>query len=370
MIKVLQFAIASSQGGYTQYVTNIWRLIDKNKIHFDFVTFSRTIDFAEEFIYSNCKVYRMSVYPEENRERFIDEFGKVLDYGYDIIEIHTSFWKNTIVEQMAREKNIKIVVHAHSTGISKAQNAEEEERLLKKHLEIKARIDENLADCYFACSQSAANWLFGNMIPKDKIQIIHNTIDTRRFAFNKKIRQQMRKSLQIQGRFVIGHVGRLERVKNQKFLIDIFAEIHKKIEDAVLLVVGDGSQRESLTKQAESLGISDVVIFAGKKMETELYYQAMDIFMLPSLLEGFPIVLLEAQCSGLKCLCSEGISPEVFVTDEIQRISLCNSEQWIQEAVKAWNTYVREDKSDFIKSRGFDTNGQIRVIEELYQGIA
>lgn len=370
MIKILQFAIASSQGGYTQYVTNIWRLIDRKKIHFDFVTFSKTIDFAEEFIYGDCKVHQMSVYPEENRECFIDEFEKVLNYGYDIIEIHTSFWKNTIVEQMARERNIKIIVHAHSTGISKAQNAEEEERLLKKHLKIKARIDENLADYYFACSQDAANWLFGDMIPKEKIRIIHNTIDTRRFAFNKKIRQQMRESLQIQGRFVIGHVGRLERVKNQQFLIDIFAEIHKKIEDAVLLVVGDGSLRESLVKQAESLGISDFVIFVGKKVETELYYQAMDIFMLPSLLEGFPIVLLEAQCSGLKCLCSEGISSEVFVTDGILRIPLYNNEQWIQETVEAWNTYEREDKSNFIKNSGFDTNGQIRKIEELYQGIA
>lgn len=370
MVKILQFAIASSQGGYTQYVTNIWRLMDKNKIHFDFVTFSKTIDFAKEFIHGGCKIHQISVYPEENMSGFIDEFGKVLNCGYDIIEIHTSFWKSTIVEQMAKERNIKVIVHAHSTGISKARNEEEEERLLKKHFDIKAGIDKSLADYYFACSQNAANWLFGDAIPKEKIQIVHNTIDANRFAFNKETREQMRRSLQLQGRFVIGHVGRLERVKNQSFLIDIFAEVYKQIKNAVLLVVGDGSQRESLEKQVESLGISDLVVFAGKKEETERYYQVMDIFMLPSLLEGFSIVLLEAQCSGLKCLCSEGVPPEVSVTDGIQRISLYNRERWIQETIKVWSTYEREDKSSFIKSGGFDTNKQIRMIEELYQGIA
>lgn len=369
MIKILQFAIASSQGGYTQYVTNIWRLMDRKKIHFDFVTFSKTLDFAKEFIHNDCKVHQLSVYPEEDMEGFIDEFGKVLDCGYDIIEIHTSFWKNTIVEQMAKERNIKIIVHAHSTGISKARNAEEEQRLLKKHLKIKANLDESLADYYFACSQSAADWLFGDVAPTERVQIIHNTIDTNRFAFHKEIRNQMRESLQLEERFVLGHVGRLERVKNQGFLIEIFAEVYKQIDNAVLLIVGDGSQKDSLKQQAESLGVSDAVIFAGKKMDPECYYQAMDIFLLPSLMEGFSLVLLEAQCSGLKCLCSEGIPPEVFVTDKVQRLPLCNREQWVNEIIKAVGIHGRWDKSNYIKEQGYDTKEQIKMIERLYEGM-
>lgn len=369
MIKVLQFAIASSQGGYTQYVTNIWRLMDRDMLHFDFVTFSKTIDFAEELIRGGCKVYQISTYPEEDMKTFMEEFGKVLDSGYDIIEVHTSFWKNTIVEQMAKERNIKVIVHAHSTGISKARNAEEEKRLLKRHLDIKSKIDENLADAYFACSQDAAEWLYGDAIPEGKVKIIHNTIDANRFAFNEEVRQKMRKTLQLEDRFVIGHVGRLERVKNQQFLIEIFAEVHKQMESAVLLLIGDGSLRRDLEELAETFGVADSVIFMGKKRETELYYQAMDLFLLPSLMEGFPIVLLEAQCNGLRCLCSEEISSEVFVTDSIKKLALSNHEQWIREIIKVSVIQEREDGSSIIMRRGFDTKKQIRIIEELYHDL-
>lgn len=369
MIKVLQFAIASSQGGYTQYVTNIWRRMDRNRIHFDFVTFSKNIEFAEEFLHQGCKVHQISVYPEEDMQRFIDEFEEVLNCEYDIIELHTSFWKSTIVERMAKERHVKVIVHAHSTGISKARNEEEEKWLLEQHLEIKRGLDESLADYYFACSQDAADWLFGDRIAADRVQIIHNTIDTNRFAYDKEIRQQMRESLQLEERFVLGHVGRLERVKNQGFLIEIFAEVYRQIEDAVLLIVGDGSQKDSLKQRAESLGVSDAVIFAGKKMDTERYYQAMDIFLLPSLMEGFSLVLLEAQCSGLKCLCSESIPPEVFVTDKVQRLPLCSREQWVSEIIKAVGLHGRRDKSNYIKEQGYDTNEQIKMIERLYEGM-
>ena len=343
--------------------------MDRDKIQFDFVTFSKDIGFTKEFIDNGCKVHQISVYPEEDMKRFVGEFGKVLDCGYDIIEIHTSFWKNTIVEQMAKERHVKVIVHSHSIGVSKAQNVEEEKRLLEKHMEIKKSLDEDLADYYFACSRNAADWLFGDVIPAEKIQIINNTIDADRFAFNRENRQGMRESLQLQGRFVLGHVGRLERVKNQNFLIEIFAEVYQQIENAVLLLVGDGSQRGNLERLAETLGVSDAVVFVGKKMDTERYYQAMDVFLLPSLLEGFSLVLLEAQCSGLRCLCSEAIPPEVFVTDEIQRLPLSDRGQWIREIIKASDIHGREDKSNLIKKQGYDTNKQIRMIEGLYESM-
>lgn len=369
MVRILQFAIAASKGGYTQYITNIWRCIDKSKVHFDFVTFSKTIDFAEEFINNGCRVHQISAYPEENMETFIDEFGSVLNLKYNAIEVHTSFWKNTIVEEMAKEKGVKVIVHAHSTGISKAKNAYEEAELLKRHMEIKAKINESLADYYFSCSQSASDWLYGGAIPKEKIKLINNTIDTKRFAFSPKIRERIREQLKLKDKFVIGNVGRLERVKNQRFLIEIFAEIHKEIPHASLLIVGDGSLREDLEKTAKELGIMDFVAFAGKKEDTESYYQAMDVFVLPSLLEGFPLVLLEAQCSGLKCICSEGVPQEVLIMEETELIPLSKRGEWIRKIKNASYEKKREDRSKIVMMKGFDTNQQIEKIEKIYQSI-
>ncbi len=369
MVRILQFAIAASKGGYTQYITNIWRCMDKSKVHFDFVTFSKTIDFAEEFINNGCQVYRISAYPEENMETFIAEFRNVLNQKYDAIEIHTSFWKSTIVEVMAKEKGIKVIIHAHSTGISKAKNADEEAELFKRHIEIKRKINASLADYYFSCSQSASDWLYGDAVPKEKIKFIKNTIDTKRFAFSPKSRERIRERLKLQDKFVIGHIGRLERVKNQQFLIEIFAEIHKEISHAALLIVGDGSLRENLEKIVKELGIMDLVTFVGKKEDTESYYQAMDVFVLPSLLEGFPLVLLEAQCSGLECLCSEGIPQEALIIEGTERIPLSNREEWIQKIKKASFQKKREDRSKIIMMKGFDTNQQIKEIEKIYQDI-
>ena len=369
MVRILQFAIAASQGGYTQYITNIWRCMDKSKVHFDFVTFSKTVDFAEEFINDGCQVYQISAYPEEDMETFIADFGSVLNQKYDAIEIHTSFWKSTIVEKMAKEKGVKVIVHAHSTGISKAKSADEEAKLLKRHIEIKRKIDASLADYFFACSQSAADWLYGEAIPKDKIKFINNTINTDRFAFSPESREWIRKQLKLQNKFVIGHVGRLERVKNQQFLIEIFAEIHMEINHAILLMVGDGSLREDLEKIVWKLGIVDSVIFVGKKADTESYYQAMDVFVLPSLLEGFPLVLLEAQCSGLECICSEGVPQEALIIERTERIPLSNSEKWVQKIKRASYQKVREDSSKIIMMKGFDTNQQIKEIEKIYQSM-
>lgn len=368
MRKILQFPIAASLGGRTQYILNLWKMLDRNNLHFDFVTFSKNLDFAKELIQNGCIVYQISVYPETDMEQFVLEFEKILDAGYDAIEVHTSFWKNTIVEELARRKGIEIIIHAHSSGISMAKDANEEKRLLAKHMEIRDKIDVSLADYYVACSHSAAEWLYGSNIPKDKIQILYNTVDTERFAYHADVRERMREQLGLSNKFVIGHVGRLERVKNQQFLIEIFAEIRKRMEQAVLLIIGNGELEETLKSRAKDLGIETSVIFAGKKTDTQLYYQAMDVFVLPSLLEGFPLVLLEAQCSGLRCICSKEITTEVNITDNICFLPLENRKDWVKEIMNAAGSGERTDRSEMLRQQGFDTISQIKEMEEtLYR---
>ncbi len=368
MRRILQFPIAASRGGRTQYILNLWKLVDRTKIHFDFVTFSKTLDFAKELLEDGCMVYQISTYPETDMEQFILEFEKVLDAGYDAIEVHTSFWKNTIVEEMARRKGVEIIIHAHSSGITMAKDVQEEKRLLAKHMKIRNKINVSLAEHYVACSDSAADWLYGSNIPKEKIQIVHNTIDTERFAYHADVRKRMREQLGLSNKFVIGHVGRLERVKNQEFLIEIFAEIRKRMEQAVLLIIGNGGLEEVLKRRAKDLEIEASVIFAGKKADTELYYQVMDVFVLPSLLEGFPLVLLEAQCNGLKCICSKEITTEVNITNQVCFLSLEDRQGWIKEIMNSAGSGERIDRGEMLRQRGFDTASQIKELEEiLYQ---
>ncbi|MBR5337929.1 MAG: glycosyltransferase [Lachnospiraceae bacterium] len=371
-IRILQFTVAASKGGRTQYILNLWRKIDHARFVFDFITFSEALDFEDELTVDSGTVFYLRNYPESNREGFISEFREVLKNKYDVIEIHTSYWKDTIVEELAKEAGIKrIIIHGHSTGITQitANNRNEEERLIYNHNKVKSRINKDIATDFWACSEASADWLYRPMIPDERIRIIHNTIDTNRFSFNKEIRKRARKEFGWENYYVFGFVGRLEPSKNLRFLLSAFDLARSEKNGIRLIIVGDGSEKKELEKYVHKLGLNTCVRFTGRKDDTSYYYQMMDCFLLPSIFEGFPIVLLEAQCSGLKCIISQGIPMEECLTDSIIRISISDVSAWKKAMLGVVNEYEREEFAELLKKRGFDTETQIVLIEELYEKV-
>lgn len=368
-IKVLQFTVAASKGGQTQYVLNTWKHIDKTRFQFDFVTFNSELDFEEELKADGCKVFHMSCYPEKNREQFLKGFNTVLDRGYDVIEIHTSFWKDTIVEECAVQKGIKkIIIHSHSSGCARAIGKKQEEEAMALHNHVKGKITADIATDFWACSKKAAEWLYGDRIEKDKIKIkiIPNAIDTRRFSYQPALRNKVRHELGIEHKYVLGHVGRLEYVKNHMFLLEVFADILRVKPDVVLLLVGEGKMREAIEEKGRDLGITDNLIMIGKSDVPEKYLQAMDAFVFPSLFEGFPLSVMEAQSTGLKCLCSDSITNEVAVTDNVEFLPLNDREAWVERILYLSEGYIREDRSELVKAKGYDLYEQIKQLEEEY----
>lgn len=368
--KILQFTIAATKGGRTRYVLNIWNYIDKSKFIFDFITFSEELDFKEKIIRQGGRVYYISVHPEQDKERFVCEFNKVLNNGYDAIEIHTSYWVSTIVEKLARLAGIpKIIVHAHSTGIGINQAFDQSMREYYKslHNRIRNGIDENLATDYWACSYEAAEWLFSDRIPRNRIKVIHNTIDTEKFSYNKNVRGEIREKLGVLKKTVIGFTGRLEKVKNVEFLIDVFNEILRHCKDVCLLIVGDGTLKDELVRKCSHCGMEQGkdYIMTGLVDNVPDYLQAMDIFALPSYFEGFPLSCLEAQCTGLKCVVSDNLPESVAVTELVKRLKLDLS-LWVTEVETLMNGYKRTDRSAELKSKGFDTGVYIKELEEEY----
>lgn len=367
-IRILQFTVAASKGGRTQYILNLWNKIDHSKYAFDFVTFSKELDFEYKLKTEGCNVYHVKNYPEDNREAFISEFKDILANNYDVIEVHTSYWKDTIVEELAKECGIKrIIIHGHSTGITQitANNRKDEEKLTRNHYKVKKRIDQNLATDYWACSEECAEWLFRPSIPSDRIRIIPNTIDVERFQLNTNCREVLKNKYGAEDSFVIGFVGRLEPSKNIPFLFEIFAEIRNETDQVKMLMVGEGSQKQELLELADSKCIVDDIIFTGMVDNVQDYLQAMDVFVMPSYFEGFSISSLEAQCTGLKCLVSDNLPESVGVTDLLKRIKLDKSE-WVDEIKSIMNGYERTDRSAELKSKGFDTGVFIKELEAKY----
>ena len=329
--KVLHFPIANSRGGITNYALTNWIYIYKEVFQFDFATLSKTLDFEEELRTQGCKVHYISCYAEENEEKFIEEVLKILDDGYDIIHIHTAYWKGKVIEECAKKRGIsKIIIHAHGIGIWNQPDERVRNELVKVHNKVKNTLTLQDATDFWACSQVAADWLYGVNIKKDSIKILNNAIPVEKYVFSQKIREDYRMSLGVkQDDFIFGHVGRFAYEKNHEFLIDVFHQVQKRISNAKLLLIGLGPLKERMVDKVHKLGLENKVIFLEKRNDVQNLFMAMDLFLLPSLFESFSIALLEAQTSGLKCIASNYVPSEVRLTENIDmQINKIQNQNW------------------------------------------
>lgn len=346
---------------------NNWENIDQNKFEFCFATVRKHLDFEDEILSSGATVKYISCTAENNKEQFIEELTRIFKSGYDVVHLHTSFWKGFLVEEIARDCNVpKIIVHSHSTHIDIADNIKRAETE-KIHNIRKKEFNISLATDFCACSNAAADWLFGEQIPRDKIKILKNAIDVDKFIFNKDIRERYRRELGLEGCFVIGHVGRFAYQKNHEFLVDVFYEVSKLNDRARLLLIGGGSIETDIRKKASALGLDNKIIFVGVRSDVNYLLQAMDVFCLPSRFEGLGIVLVEAQAAGLKCIASDTIPDEVCITDNIQMLPLMK-QIWTETIFEISNGYERKNIFDEITAAGYNIKEQIKEVEKLYMG--
>lgn len=366
-IKVLQFPVANARGGITQYALQNWRFIDKSRFQFDFATRSKNLDFANELVTQGCKIHYLSCSSEENEEQFIKEFNKILDEGYDAIHLHTSFWKGYLVEKLAMERKCPVVIiHSHSTMIDISDNKKRNE-YIKKHNFYKNTLPKEYATDFCACSGLAADWLFGEQISRNNINILKNAIDVSKYSFSPNVRKKYRKELGLDECFVIGHIGRFTYSKNHKMIIDIFKRIYEKMPNSRLMLIGGGELEANIRHKIKAYELEDVVLFMGKRTDVPELLQAMDVFLLPSHFEGLGLVLIEAQASGLKCLTSKGVPKEAKITPNLNYISNSVSD-WIEAIEKVAKGYERKKNDELILKAGYDLREQIKIIEKLYSG--
>jgi glycosyltransferase EpsF len=214
---------------------------------------------------------------------------------------------------------------------------------------------------YMCCSELAGRWLFGNKeYDKGNVYLLNNAIDLDKFKYDEKIRKEVRKELNIKDdTLVIGHIGRFVAQKNHTFLIDIFNEIHKNNNDSILLLAGQGPKENEIKEKVKTLNLEKNVVFLGQRNDANRLYQAFDVFLLPSLYEGLPVVGVEAQASGLLCILSESMTQETKVLDTTTFISL-------EESAKEWSTKLLDNYKNF-KRRDTTkeiTNNNVNIKQE------
>ena len=365
--KVLYFVDRMRHGGIQQLAVEMAKhMRDDIKMDFLVLNDGQTYPLETTIKDLGCKLYKIDTWiykPTDYLKYYkkVDEFFKKHN-DYKVIHINTSS-KNFLLLKLAKKHGIPVrIAHSHNIGFqskSKAQILMGDifKPLLKKY-----------ATDYFACSKLAGEWLFGKKeVEKGNVKIIHNAVDYDKFKYNEEIRKEIRKEFNIkENEIVVGHVGRFTNQKNHTFLVDIFSEMYKKNKNVKLLMVGIGEKEEEIKEKVKTLNLSDNVIFAGFRDDANEVMQAMDIFLLPSLYEGLPVVGIEAQAAGLPCFMSKDvITEEVKITNNLQFISLNeNADRWADIILES--NLKRKNTKDDIKKAGFFIEDMVNELADFY----
>lgn len=313
--------------GISSVIVNYLSHMDRSGLTFDFIA---QPDIREDFKRIIKSLGDVIIIPDrkQNTKEYIIRLNNVLKNGYDVIHIHGNSGTMAIEAFLAKIHRIKkIIVHSHNTECD-------------HHMvnQILKPIMKSLSTDWLACSEEAGKWLYGNK----KFTVLNNAIDLERFCFKQQVREKCRAELGLKNEFVIGHIGNFIEQKNHGFLIEVFREFHKINEDSRLLLASDGPLMGEVQKKAEQYGLKDAVIFAGRRKDVEKLYCAMDVFVFPSLWEGLPVVMLEAQAAGLPILASSNITQEAKYTENVFYKDL-------GDGVESWSCKIKEIKELDIK---------------------
>lgn len=356
-VTILHIVAELNSGGVESMLYNYYTNINRDKIQFNFIVFGDEIGYFEQkFVELGSQIYHIP-HKEQGLIKCIKCIYKMMKQNNN---------KNTIIHSHRGEKSgIFLAIAWIAKYKVRVAHAHHYKNKLSKIEFIKYKILSNItkifATDYFACGSDAGRWLYGKAIEKNNMKVINNAIDINKYTFNENIRKNKRIELGLSDKYIIGNIARFTNQKNHDFLIDIFYDIYKKDNDAVLLLIGNGENELKIKSKVKKLGLEDRVMFLGVRNDITELLQAMDILVLPSRFEGLPVVLVEAQASGLPCLVSENITREIQITDEINYLYLDDSiDNWSnnilkykENPIKRVDNRIKDDKYNVGKSAKF-----------------
>lgn len=322
MIRILHIINGMGTGGAEKDIMNWYRNIDTNRYQFDFLVRSEYDFYKEEILAKGGRYYKVPSFPAHIIKNFVATKNFLKCHTeYSIIHVHGNALVYIYPLIIAKEMKIpKRIFHAHNT------KANGKFSFILHH--FNKLMIEKYANIRIACSDKAGHFSFGT----HKFVVINNAMDLKKYKENISVDKYQ--ELNIEGKFVVGHIGRFLPVKNQKFVIDVFSEIKKKKENAVLLLIGDGELRKDIEDYAFNKGVLKYVKFLGERNDVEKIIKLMDIIIFPSLYEGVPLVVLEAQASETKIICSDVIDSQVNLSPYVKVLSLNESaEKWAKTAI-------------------------------------
>lgn len=353
MIRVLVLGLHGVLGGTENYIYNLIRCIDRDRIKCDFlIVGEKRTPYEEEInrIYNdnrnhfyycpNIKTYMIKGI------RWLIEFYK--NNKYDLVYLNATSAANSIYCLIPIEmEGTPLITHSHFSNGPWVNHM-----LFRPYI-----INRSLFK--ISCSKPAASWMFGKK--RRDVIYVSNGIDVNRFSFNNQNRMRIRHELGISDETILlGHVGRFSKEKNHEFLVNLCKKLSNKY---MFLCIGDGPQRKLIEEEINKSELNERFFILPPCMNVEKYYSAMDMFLIPSLYEGFPFVVVEAQCSGMPVVASDSISREIDLSRNCFFESIRNVNDWVGRIESI--DYERYDGRTCIIKTGFDMNKTAKKVEDI-----
>ena len=359
VIRVLHVVTTMNRGGLESMIMNYYRNIDRTKIQFDFLIHrpkNEKNDFGEEIKLLGGRIFHISRLNPFSIEYFngLNRFFKK-HKEYSIIHVHQDCMSGIILK-VAKKNGIKVrIAHCHSS--SQDKNLKYIIKYIYRH-NIK-----KYANKMFSCGEISGKWMFCT----DNFEILPNAIDAERYRYNKNVRNSVRRELGFDDDdFVIGHVGRFSKVKNQAFLVSVFECIHHYDKSAKLVFAGTGEEENNIKRIVYTKKLTDCVKFLGLRQDIERLLQAYDVFVLPSKYEGLPVTMIEAQATGLPCIISDKVPIECDITGNVVSICLNSSLKKWAKSILYFKKFHRQDTYDKVSSSRYDIKDNANYLMNYY----
>lgn len=358
-VRVCHVVSGLKSGGVESMILNYCSLLDQNKYDFHILyqhePSKKNVDEFEKINFRLCRIPSKIKHPIKN---FTATYKYLKNNNIDVVHCHMTLM-NFIPLIAARVLKIKVrICHSHNSDVRK-------KNIIVKLVEkILKKLCINNSTNLVSCGEDAGKYMYGNR----KFEILHNALDLDKFKYNENIRNSIRKKYNIDDNCVlIGHIGRFTEQKNHKFIVDIISSMSNKNRDIKFMLLGDGELRQEIEQLVFDKNIQENVIFTGIVPNSNEYYSAFDLFILPSLWEGLPVVGVEAQAAGLLCIFSNNIDKKCIIDNDKSCM--------LQLVVDDWNSKILEfinrgdsreiNKIEF-QRRGLDINEQSQILDNLY----
>lgn len=341
---------SSDKGGVESYISNLSHSLDKTKYEIVYALPEMRIDEKKWVAPLNRHNY-IKYY------LFWKKFYK--ENSFDVIYYNTCDIVSVDQLKFAKAANIPVrIIHSHNT------NVQFKKKFFHKIMEQRHKKNiRKYATNLLACSETAGNWMF----PYDEYKIIKNGIDVNKYKYNSNFRVMCRESIKINDECLIGCVGRLDEQKNPFFSINILKELIKINNNVRLVFIGDGSLRQKLNNEVNKLGLSKYCYILGAKDNVNEWYSAFDCLLMPSLFEGLPFALVEAQASGLPCVVSSNVSREANLTNLVKFVSLNDDVSIWVEKILASCKQERIEKTKQLTDAGYSIKNTAKMISSIIE---